>query len=356
MKKLSVISILCIITLVAGMQSCRNKDVETISRLPVDSSQVAVLNNLTNIECRIAFSWDSATSVLRTATAAFISTPGAQTLLDAQNAWRAARTPWETNESFAFGPVGDLGIDGNSDDWPLDIAGINSLLGSSATLNDSLVSAQATNLKGFHAVEYILFGYDGTKTYTGFTARELQLLDALTLNLTEQSAKLKTQWTRGNNKFADNFATAGTGNSTYATTGDAIGEVLNAMADITNELPNSKIAQPLQTHNIYYAESPYSDNSINDYINNLLSVQAAYTGNYANIQGPGISTLVAAKNPKLDDQVRSQIMLCVALGQAFHQTFNNALTSSPSQLANWQTQIQRLNSLLDVQVRTVIGG
>lgn len=79
-------------------------------------------------------------------------------------AWLNAREPWESSESFLFGPVDELGLDPNMDSWPLDQEAIVNILnsGSFDDLNwtdcdsDDAVEA-AQNVRGFHTLEFLLF-------------------------------------------------------------------------------------------------------------------------------------------------------------------------------------------------------
>lgn len=79
-------------------------------------------------------------------------------------AWLNAREPWESSESFLFGPVDELGLDPNMDSWPLDQEAIVNILnsGSFEDLNwtdgdsDDAVEA-AQNVRGFHTLEFLLF-------------------------------------------------------------------------------------------------------------------------------------------------------------------------------------------------------
>lgn len=93
-------------------------------------------------------------------------------------AWLAARQPWETSESFLFGPVSELGLDPNMDSWPLDAVGIYNLLisekwsdmewsGDYEEADEDNPSAHASAIeaaqavRGFHTLEFLLFK-DGT--------------------------------------------------------------------------------------------------------------------------------------------------------------------------------------------------
>lgn len=348
--------------LVAGLlalSGCKQEyDEVTVTRFPVDDAQAQVLSGLANIEFAIVSDWTAATGTLKTAIATLSTTPTATNLQVAQTAWKAARNPWESNESYGFGPVGTDGIDGASDDWPFDITGFTQILNSTVTLNDAYITQMATATKGFHAIEYLLFGLDGTKQATAFTPRELQLLNLLTADLDRQANRLKTRWTTGTSgSFYDSFAMAGQAGSTYARTQDALGEVLGSMVDIMTELPDSKISDPLTKQSAAYAESRFSDYSLTDYRNNISGVYAVYTGQYGSVTATkSLSDLVAAAKPDVDDRIRTQFKLCLALIDLIPPvTFNQAIVSRQPQLQSLKTELDKLNVLLDTQAKPLLG-
>ncbi|MCR5313727.1 MAG: peptidase M75 [Bacteroidaceae bacterium] len=101
---------------------------------------------------------------LQSAVKALKDNPTNDTFSAAAEAWLEARAPWETSESFLFGPVDALGLDPNMDSWPLDAVGIANLLKSqnwaafqwSEGDEDEAVEA-AQSLRGFHTLEYLIF-------------------------------------------------------------------------------------------------------------------------------------------------------------------------------------------------------
>ncbi len=103
---------------------------------------------------------------LLSAVKAVESEPSTKNFATAGNAWLEARAPWETSESFLFGPVGDLGLDPNMDSWPLDQENIKNLIekGSFDALNwngdydeESEAIEAAQSVRGFHTLEYLIF-------------------------------------------------------------------------------------------------------------------------------------------------------------------------------------------------------
>lgn len=101
---------------------------------------------------------------LVTTLTALKNNPSASTVTDARDQWRATRKPWEAGEGHIFGPVDTLGVDPKVDSWPVDKNQLDSALGGYDP-DLSNVDGFPVTMKGFHAMEYLLFG-DGTTPET----------------------------------------------------------------------------------------------------------------------------------------------------------------------------------------------
>ena len=325
---------------------------------PIDNAQQQTIQGLAQIEKAITLNWATASTNLNTGVATFNAASSDANLTAVQSLWKLSRDPWESNESFGFGPVGTDGIDAASDDWPFDITAFNAILNSTQTLDHALIAQMTTTTKGFHAIEYLVFGIDGKKKASDFTPRELQLLTLLSSDLKTQADKLNTRWTSGSaNSFYDDFSSAGTAGSSYPTTTAALGEVIGSMADIMTELPDSKIQTPLTAQSTAYLESRFSDYSFYDYRNNIKGVYSVYLGQYQNIKAAqSITGLVAAANPAVNDKVITQFKLCLALMDLIQpNSMNQAIFTKQDQLNEIVSELQKLNKILIEDVRAVLG-
>lgn len=344
---------------VIWLSSCQSDfDQITEKRLLLDESQSEVLSGLADIENSITTNWSASTGALNSSVGVFVAAPSGAGLIDIQAKWRAARDPWESNESFGFGPVGNDGIDGNTDDWPVDINSLKTILASNQTLDATFVTNMVTNTKGFHAIEYLIFGQDGSKTVNDFTSREKQLLSLLTADLKIQADQLKSRWSSSSaTSFYTDFKNAGRDGSTYPTASAALGEVLGSMVDIMTELPDSKIETPLTSQNISYLESAFSDYSYHDYRNNISGVYAAYVGKYGSIvASKSISNLVNDANPGVNQKVLTQFKLVLALYDAIQPaSMNQDIFTRQVQLRDLQNELRNLNQMLGVEVSAALG-
>ncbi|WP_280639064.1 imelysin family protein, partial [Shewanella schlegeliana] len=109
------------------------------------------------------------------ATQTLVSTPTQANLEAAQEAWKAARQPWEQGESHIFGPVDSLGIDPHLDSWPLNTTDLTTVLANSTGFDAETIKGWNDDVQGFHTMEYLLFGdgvTDNTKTISELTVNE----------------------------------------------------------------------------------------------------------------------------------------------------------------------------------------
>lgn len=95
-------------------------------------------------------------------------------------AWLKARAPWETSEAFLFGPVVDMGLNPNMDTWPLDQVGMvrilqsqnfNELKWEGVNDEDSKKISNAQSLRGFHALEYLIYKDGNARTLKTASAK-----------------------------------------------------------------------------------------------------------------------------------------------------------------------------------------
>ncbi|HTO73216.1 MAG TPA: imelysin family protein, partial [Gemmatimonadales bacterium] len=131
--------------------------------------------------------------------------PTEPNLAAARAAWRQARTPWEQSEGFLFGPVETDGFDPALDTWPFNATDAQTLISSATPITPEAVNALDGSLKGYHGVEYILFGTDGQRTAASLTDRDLEYLVAVTSEIRTSAGALRQQWDPAGGDFAGQF-------------------------------------------------------------------------------------------------------------------------------------------------------
>jgi putative iron-regulated protein len=311
------------------------KDPAEPSTPTTPSTSAEILTGFSNSVAQATYNHlDAETDLLYQSIASFQSNISDANLITCKQAWRNSRSAWEQSEGFLFGPVSTDNIDPRIDTWPVDFARLDSVLNSSGIFTAGYVDSLEDALKGFHPIEYLLFGLNGNKTASQFTNREIEYLIALSQNLQILTASLADNW---NPAIAGNyhnvFTTAGNGSSVYSTQRAAFEEMVNAMAGICDEVANGKMAEPFTLQDPSLEESPFSFNSITDFTNNIRSVENVYLGKYSS-DGKGIEDLVRQHNLSLDGAVKSKISYAIAALQNITVPFGQAISQQPTQVQN----------------------
>lgn len=224
-----------------------------------------------------------------------------ETFLDAR-AW------WEKSEAFLFGAAGDFGIDPHIDSWPLDVNAFNTLMNSPAMIaaldaedGDEVAGNNLGNaLLGFHGIEYILFSNGQPRSASSLSDNELIYAVAVAGDLRNRCYQLEVSWAGddapqshidkldalelpytvggSNLSYGDNMKSAGKAGSTYSSRIVALMAIVDGCRSIADEVGASKIGAPHSGEDVNYIESPYSQKSIIDFYNNIISIKNAYMG------------------------------------------------------------------------------
>lgn len=273
-------------------------------------------------------------------------------VLAACEAWNACRDYWEKSEAFLFGAAADYNIDPHIDSWPLDKTAMDQLLGNIRNSQAWDVANLGYGLLGFHSVEYLLYelSADGEESGTHsltYTDEELQYLCAVASDLRDQCVYLYASWA-GMDGLASEYTeileaaelepsydygwgmiNAGQAGSRYKTYQEAAEDLVQGCIDIADEVGNVKIGTPNKAatdSDRNYIESPYSLNSINDFVGNIISIRNCYQGSKDG--DASISDYIKSVNPNLDSKVKEQIQTAIDAISAIPEPFAKNATGT----------------------------
>ena len=284
--------------------------------------------------------------------------------------WISARKYWELSEAFLFGAAADYNIDPHIDSWPLQKSQLDNILANDALI-DALdedgagADAFATlgyGLLGFHAVEYVLFRDGAPRKVSEISEAELIYNAAVAQDLANQTIRLEASWAGLANissakqnrleefelepsfNYGENMITAGmTGNTLYKTQLAAMEQILTGASDISDEVGNTKITDPVNSGNVLDVESWYSWNSIADFTDNIRSVRNAYYGSLdGSVNNNSMAAYINKVNSSLDSNVRKAIDNAINEISSMPAPFRNHLTKAETQKA-----VDACNTLLD---------
>ena len=293
--------------------------------------------------------------VMNNAVITFNANPTDANLAAIRTAWKNTRAAWESCEGFLFGPVEDFDYDPTMDNWPVNKADLDALLASSNPLQVSDVDQLGTTLKGFHAIEYVIFGVGGTQKAANITDRDKLYLASLAQSLYNTTTELRNSWDPSQSgNFTLQVVNAGKGSTRFETRQALFLALVASMADICNEVANEKMQTPLAAKDSTLDESSFSHNSVNDFTNNIKGVLNAYKSQYNGVSGHSLSELVASKNASLDNKIQSQINAAIASFGTITTTYELAIYTQQNQIKTVQNAINTLQATLEGDLTTFI--
>lgn len=292
---------------------------------------------------------------MHTAMQTLEANPTVDNLLAARNTWIAARVFWEQSEGFLFGPVDQEGIDPSLDSWPVNIVDLDNVLASSSTLTVEYLEQQEGTLKGFHTIEYLLWGANGDKQVSDITTRQFEYLTACSGALAKDAQRLYKLWAPEDGNFIDYLLTAGNGSNLYISEKAALEEIVNALVVIADEVGNSKINDPFAASDLTLEESRFSNNSKADFADNIRSIKNIYTGTYGTTgNGNSIDDVVREKNEALNTTILAQIDAAILAIESIDGTFTSAVSSARSSIETAQTAVRDLQETMESQLLPLI--
>ena len=333
-----------------GFSSCKDDnptDINTYDFQPIlgHLSQNVITETYIDLHTKSELLVDAVTTLQEDATTSNLEA--------ARQAWRNTRKPWEQSEGFLFGPVSTNGIDPSIDSWPVNVVDLEAVLSSGAVLTKAYIDGLEGTLKGFHTIEFLLWGENGDKTIETFTAREFEYLIATSQSLESDTYNLQYSWNSTGENFQNEIAMAGESGSMYISQKSAMQEIINGMIAIADEVANGKIYDPLSQLDITLEESRFSANSKEDFKDNIRSIQNLYEGKYL-MDGSGISDFILSKDADLDAHIKAEIQASIDLIDAIPGTFTQAIFDNPAAIEAAQESVRHLQEELESEVKPLI--
>ena len=134
----------------------------------------------------------------------------------------------------------------------------------------------------------------------------------------------------------------------------ALAELLEATVGLLDELAHGKLRDALAAQNPSLLESPFSQNTLFDYENNLRGVENVYLGRYGLHDGPGLGDLVRLQDPALDRKIRQALIGAKAALAAIPFPLEEALSSHPEKVREAIDKIERLLSIFNDELKPLL--
>ncbi|HVY75163.1 MAG TPA: imelysin family protein [Puia sp.] len=311
-----------------------------------------VITDFTNNVALGQYSALTNAAVSLNASVTMLTTAGQTTdanLAASRTAWKNIRGTWEQCEGFLFGPVEDNDYDPNTDTWPTDYNQMDSLLASSNTLGTDDVKSLPQSLRGYHPLEYMLFGKGGSRVAADINDREKKYMNSLAADILYNNVQpLYNDWSTN---YKNEVLTAGMGSTQFPTKQELFLAIVSGMSDICSEVGESKMFEPFIARDSSITESPYSGNTLDDFRDNIIGLQNVYLGLN---NGKGIKDLVAAKNKDLDNQIQSKIQAAISSFGNITERYEQAIYDQRTQVQQTMDQLSQLKDLLDGELHDFI--
>ena len=284
----------------------------------------------------------------------FLSERNPVALDAARIAWKTAHEWWAESQAMLLGPAKSSNLLVLLDAFPVVVADIEQVLEDNQLINQDLIISFSGSLKGFHALEYLLFGIDGNKQVSDFTAKEFSYIGAVAREMERLTQSLRYSWDPARENYVGQITNPGQSGGAYATDKDAMRDLIDAMIYVCDDLAERKIGKPLDMSADTLEESRFSSNSTNDYRSNILGVKYMYQGG-KEPNSYGISGLVVARSGfGLDTTVFNEISNAVNAISVLVPTFSTSLSAKPGDVENARTTVRMLKNTLEMQVRPLL--
>lgn len=352
MKRLVFICAVSASILGAGCHKSNDNKTTTVTETQVlnDFVNKIALPNYANLQAKA--------TALNTAIVALNANPTNDNLSAARQAWRDVRASWEGCEGFLLGPVEDNNYDPNTDTWPVDYHQLDSMISSSSSFSIGVVQNLVQSLRGYHPLEFILWGQTGNATSDSLTTSQKQYMVALSQDILNNIDSLNQNWATNGGNFQQQILQAGSGSTRYTSRQQAFLAIVAAMSDICNEVgqqsAGGKIFDPYASRDTFQTESPFSHNSMTDFKSNIIGAQNVYLCTFNGSTGASLSSFVAQKNISLDNSIKAQFQAAINALNNVSGTFEYAVWNERTQLLAAMTALNTLQATLDGDLKTHI--
>ncbi|WLQ12892.1 imelysin family protein [Hahella aquimaris] len=221
---------------------------------------------------------------LKAKTSTLCEAPNAQSLEQAQQAWRDAMQTWMSVSLIQFGPLQEQDRRLRMQSWPIREKLLERAVEALAARSDSLqdaISNGSIAIQGLPAVEYLLFGKDALSKLQAADhgARRCQALTAIADHSVGLATELEKDWKGG---FGDNFENPFEADGDLSVPQEGVDEYLNGLMTGIQQITANKVATPMglegRSAKLKALESFHSRNSIVNIRHNLSALRRFYMG------------------------------------------------------------------------------
>jgi len=258
--------------------------------------------------------------------------PTQGTFNKAKSSWRSARKTWEVTETWAYGPAETLDFDPNLDDWPVSTNELAKTLESKSDFTSRTLKNLDTTSRGFHGIEYVLFGRDNIFV-KDLSANELSYLKSAGVDLEKNANGLLEAWS-GSEGFGSTVVKSNPSN--------AIADILAGMEGCLAEVADGKLGGAFDAKDAGELESTFSGSTGTDIVFNIKGVKTAW-------EKSKLKEYSLNKNNKLSSTLSNQIDESLKLANQLPAALNDQLTNK-----NTKETVDKLRTILTSAAETAV--
>jgi predicted lipoprotein len=305
---------------------------------------------------------DTAAADLAAAAMELRALPSESALAETQSAWRRTRAAWRRTKAFELGPAERLRTFAKIDWTPIRPDRIEQVISGTDELTQEHVAELGANVKGFLAVEYLLFDPDGgdaavLETLTDGGTRRLDYLVALALDIEAQAAELLSEWEPEQGGYATVLAVQDGGNAVYPKVKTAVDDVVNHLITVSRDVER-KLGAALGVAgepDAEVLEARRSLNEVDDLLDDLRGIENVYRGSVAPADGRGIAGVVGAVAPRIDRSIVLSLELAMDAVDGLPRPLAADLEGGHDALMTAQLRALRLAHALEIDLVSALG-
>ena len=298
-----------------------NTDQNDVSSAMVDSVVLPSYSRLSN-----------ASQDLNQALQNLVNNPTQSTFDKAKISWRSARKTWEVTETWAYGPAETLDFDPNLDDWPVSTNELAATLDSKSNFTAKTLQNLDTTSRGFHGIEYVLFGRNNNLV-EDLSSNELAYLKSAGEDLENNADGLLDAWS-GSEGFGSTVV--------KADPRSAIADILAGMEGCLAEVADGKLGGAFDTNDSGELESTFSGNTGTDIVFNIKGVKTAW-------EKSKLKEYASSKNNELSSTLSNQIDESLKLANKLPAALNDQLTNEST-----KETVDKLRTVLTSAAETAV--
>ncbi|MCY1081569.1 imelysin family protein [Archangium lansingense] len=176
-------------------------------------------------------------------------------------------------------------------------------------------------------------------------ARRREYLKLATDLLVKDLESVKAQWAPGASNYAKEFSAQELEESVLA--------MLTGLGSLSGaELSGERMTVAYDNKDQEDEHSCFSDNTKADLYANALGIQNVYLGRYGSQDGKGLDELVAAVDPKLDEELKKRLQASIDAIQAIPGPFDQAILGADN--SEGRQKVKAAIEALEAQTETLV--